>query len=234
MADLPANVIGVYSFSKNFGCTGWRIGVIAVHETNVMDRMIAHHTPEWKGELDRRYGSLSLHPERIRFIDRMVADSRDVALNHTAGLSLPQQLQMTLFALAHLLDENDDYKKLTMCIVQRRRDLLFQGMGIPLPPPDPGRAWYYVELDLEVWARHAVGVGFFEYLCAHYEPIDFLFRIAQRSSIVLLDGGGFGGPPWSVRISLANLDDQDYARIGVHMRAAAQEYVDAWRKQSSS
>ena len=28
-------------------------------------------------------------------IDRIVADSRDVALNHTAGLSLPQQVMMT-------------------------------------------------------------------------------------------------------------------------------------------
>ena len=38
--------------------------------------------------LKKRYSSLSLHPEDIRFIDRMVADSRQVALNHTAGLSL--------------------------------------------------------------------------------------------------------------------------------------------------
>ena len=234
MADLPANVIGVYSFSKNFGCTGWRLGVIAVHEHNVMDRMIARHTPAWKRLLDRRYGTLSLHPERIRFVDRMVADSRDVALNHTAGLSLPQQVQMAFFALAHLMDKDDEYKRRTIGILQRRRDLLFQGLGIPAPPPDPDRAWYYVELDLEVWARHVEGPGFFEYLRDNHEAIDFLFRLAQRSSIVLLDGGGFGGPPWSVRISLANLDDEDYGRIGEHMRATAQGYVDEWRKQTSS
>ena len=28
MAELPQNTISVYSFSKNFGCTGWRLGVI--------------------------------------------------------------------------------------------------------------------------------------------------------------------------------------------------------------
>ena len=26
MADLPRNTIGVYSYSKYFGCTGWRLG----------------------------------------------------------------------------------------------------------------------------------------------------------------------------------------------------------------
>ena len=34
MAELPHNTIGVYSYSKYFGCTGWRLGVIALHENN--------------------------------------------------------------------------------------------------------------------------------------------------------------------------------------------------------
>src|SRR6185369_10145277 len=41
MADLPRNTIGVYSYSKYWGCTGWRLGVIAVHEDNIFDEMIA-------------------------------------------------------------------------------------------------------------------------------------------------------------------------------------------------
>lgn len=44
-----------------------------------------------------------------------------------------------------------------------------------------------------------------------------------------MDGGGFGGPPWSIRISLANLDDGDYSKIGKHMVDAATEYVEAWK-----
>ena len=40
----------------------------------------------------------------IKMIDRFVADSRSVALNHTAGLSTPQQIQMSLFSLATLID----------------------------------------------------------------------------------------------------------------------------------
>jgi aspartate 4-decarboxylase len=229
MAELPRNTIGVYSFSKNFGCTGWRVGVIAIHQQNVIDDAISRLSASWKKRLHARYGSLTLEPEKIRFIDRMVADSRSVALNHTAGLSLPQQVQMTLFALTYLLDADDAYKRLTMQICHRRRDLLWKGLGLQPPAEDPLRAWYYVELDLEVWARKMYGDDFFEYLQANYEPVDFLFRVAEKSSVVLMDGGGFGGPPWSVRISLANLAEQDYENIGAFMKEAASEYVEAWR-----
>jgi aspartate 4-decarboxylase len=101
---------------------------------------------------------------------------------------------------------------------------------MPLPPDDSQRAWYYVELDLELWARKTYGDAFFEYLRTNYEPVDFLFRLAEKSSVVLLDGGGFGGPPWSVRLSMANLGEQQYQNIGRFMREAAEEYVAAWKE----
>ncbi|HEY7655354.1 MAG TPA: aspartate 4-decarboxylase [Burkholderiales bacterium] len=229
MAEIPQNVIGVYSFSKNFGATGWRLGVVAIHEDNVLDRMIGKLPTAWKKRLNRRYGSLTLEPGKIKFIDRMVADSRDVALNHTAGLSTPQQVQMCFFALSHLLDETGAYKRLTVEILRKRRDLLFKGLGVPVPPEDPLRAWYYVDLDFMVWATREYGRDFVEYMVKHYEPVDLLFRVAEESSVVLLDGGGFGGPPWSIRVSLANLDDEDYAKIGGHIRKASEEYVAAWK-----
>jgi len=229
MAELPRNTIGVYSFSKNFGCTGWRLGVVAIHEDNVLDEALARLPASWKKRLHKRYAPLTLEPEKIRFIDRMVADSRSVALNHTAGLSLPQQVQMAFFSLTHLLDPQDAYKHLTMEICRERRDLLWKGLALPPPPDDPYRAWYYVELDLEVWARKTYGDEFFEYMEKNYEPVDFLFRVAEKSSVVLMDGGGFGGPPWSVRVSLANLAEQEYENIGAFMKQAAEEYVEAWK-----
>src|SRR5205823_6503626 len=102
MGQFPENTIGVYSYSKYFGCTGWRLGTIAVHENNIFDKMIAAHPEPIKKLLDKRYGGLTLKPREFAFIDRIVADSRDIALNHTAGLSLPQQVMMTLFSLSEL------------------------------------------------------------------------------------------------------------------------------------
>ena len=110
MAELPQNTIGVYSYSKHFGCTGWRLGVVAVHQNNIFDKMIAKLPAKERARLNHRYSPITLEPEKVKFIDRMVADSRMVALNHTAGLSLPSQIQMMLFSSFTLLDKADSYK----------------------------------------------------------------------------------------------------------------------------
>lgn len=111
MAEIPYNTLCVYSFSKYFGATGWRNAVIALHEFNLFDKLIAKLPKEKREILHRRYSTLTLEPEKLKFIDRMVADSRQVALNHTAGLSLPQQMQMGLFAAFALLDKENKYKQ---------------------------------------------------------------------------------------------------------------------------
>lgn len=228
MADLPYNTIGVYSLSKYFGVTGWRLGVVAVNRENVFDDLLQQLPADQKKILQNRYASITQHPENIRFIDRMVADSRQVALNHTAGLSTPQQIQMAIFSAFALLDQANTYKRLTKDICHRRMRLLYEGLGLPLPNL-PYDADYYTEFDLEEWARQRFGDAFFNYLQSNYEPIDILFRLAENSSIVLLNGGGFHGPTWSIRVSLANLDDDTYLDIGRELHNALEEYVAEWK-----
>lgn len=80
----------------------WRDAVIALHEDNIYDKQIARLPEDKRNALNRRYSSLTLQPEKMKFIDRMVADSRQVALNHTAGLSLPQQMQMKFIRFLRL------------------------------------------------------------------------------------------------------------------------------------
>ncbi|MFB5190161.1 aspartate 4-decarboxylase [Alicyclobacillus fastidiosus] len=225
---LPYNTIGVYSFSKYFGVTGWRLGVVAVHEHNVFDHLLQALPQEKLDILDRRYASMTLHPRDVRFLDRMVADSRQVALNHTAGLSTPQQVQMALFAAFALLDEENRYKQLTKDICHRRMRLLYEGLDLPLPNI-PNDADYYTEFDLEEWSNHHYGEAFTKFLQSNYEPVDILFRLAEESGIVLLNGAGFHGPTWSIRVSLANLDDQSYATIGRDLHAALEGYVNDWK-----
>ena len=228
MAELPFNTLGVYSFSKYFGATGWRLGVIAVHQDNVFDQLLKDLPRDKADALTERYGTISMHPEQLRFIDRMVADSRQVALNHTAGLSTPQQVQMGLFALFALLDRENRYKKLTQHICHHRQELLYEGFGLELRP-DSFDAAYYSQIDLLVWAKMKYGNEFCDYLQANYEPTDFLFRLAEESSIVLLNGSGFGGPKWSIRTSLANLNDEAYRKIGETVQMTFEEYAASWR-----
>ena len=233
MAELPQNTIGVYSYSKHFGCTGWRLGVVAIHQNNIFDKMIAKLSAQERLTLNRRYSSITLTPEKLKFIDRMVADSRQVALNHTAGLSLPQQIQMALFSLFALLDTSDSYKTLSQLIVRRRYHALWEGLGLT-PPPEENRAFYYAELDLMVWAEKFYGSDFVKFLRKNYECTDVLFRLAEKSGVVLMHGGGFGGPDWSVRVSLANLAEDTYPKIGQFLKEAAEEYVEEWQASKNS
>lgn len=232
LAELPFNTLGVYSFSKYFGATGWRLGVIALHQNNVFDHLLRNLPPDKAAALSKRYGTITFDPEKLTFINRMVADSRQVALNHTAGLSTPQQVQMGLFALFALLDKENHYKELTREICHRRQKLLFAGLGLDLHT-DKFDASYYNQIDLLVWAKAKYGPEFSDYLQANYEPTDFLFRLAKESSIVLLNGSGFGGPKWSIRTSLANLDDEAYRKIGATVQKTFAEYASAWRASKS-
>ncbi|MFG2921809.1 bifunctional aspartate transaminase/aspartate 4-decarboxylase [Streptomyces sp. NPDC048305] len=227
-ADLPRNTLLVYSYSKHYGATGWRLGVIGLHDDNVIDAMLAAQSPEQRARLEKRYGTLTLEPGKMRFIDRLVADSRQVALNHTAGLSLPQQVMMSLFSLFDMLDEGQDYKHRIRAIVRQRLDLLLEGAHMKISE-DAKRAAYYIELDLLAEAERVHGKEFAGFLKRNYEPVDPLFRLAEQTSVVLLNGGGFDGPEWSVRVSLANLDDLDYLKIGHHLRVIFDDYAQEWR-----
>ncbi|MBR5804456.1 MAG: bifunctional aspartate transaminase/aspartate 4-decarboxylase [Bacteroidaceae bacterium] len=228
LADLPRNTIGVYSFSKYFGATGWRAAVLAIYEDNIFDQLLHNLPRKRKAELAKRYGSLTMKPEEMKFIDRMVADSRQVGLNHTAGLSLPQQMQMSLFALFSLMDKENKYRTRMLDIIQRRLQALWDSTGFTLVP-DPLRAGYYSEIDMLVWAKKFYGEEFVDFLKKNYNPLDVVFRLATETGLVVLNGGGFDGPEWSVRVSLANLNEIDYVRIGKSIRQILTEYADAWK-----
>jgi aspartate 4-decarboxylase len=229
LGELPHNTIGVYSYSKYFGCTGWRLGAIAIHEDNIFDKMIAKLPDAAVKALDKRYGPLTLEPRKLKLIDRIVADSRDVALNHTAGLSLPQQVMMSLFSLSEMLDDKKAYQAACMEIVNKRLWSLLDGLGLgDKLNPNPNYDAYYGLIDFEFWARKNIGDDAVDYLKKNVHPLDLAFRLAEAHGIVLLNGGGFDAPEWSLRVSLANLPDDVYDDIGRGVRSIARGYRDAY------
>lgn len=230
MYVLPANTLCVYSFSKYFGATGLRLAVIAAAKENIFDRLIAEEPAAEHQDLIKRYSSLSLTPDKIPFIDRMVADSRSVALNHTAGLSTPQQVQMSLFAIMCLMDKENVYKNRMQSMIENRLDALWKGTGFTLVE-DPMRVGYYSEIDMMVWGKKIYGTDFCDWLKKNYDPLDIVMRLAQRTSVVLLNGSGFDGPSWSVRASLANLNASDYLKIGSALRSILDGYYKEYKAQ---
>jgi aspartate 4-decarboxylase len=222
-AVCPHNTILVYSFSKHFGATGWRLGVVATHEETILDRLIGQLSEADLTMLDRRYGTLVVEPRKLKFIDRLVADSRTVALNHTAGLSTPQQVQMVLFSLFTLIDEAAIYKSSVKKLLRHREAALYQGLDIHVDQDTNGTD-YYTLLDLESIAGALYGREFALWMLARKEPLEMLFRLADEGGVVLLPGKGFGTRHPSARASLANLNECDYTKMGHIVRKIADEY----------
>lgn len=223
MYELPYNTLCVYSFSKYFGATGWRLAVIALARENVYNRLLSEQPDIQRNDLFNRYRSITPHPEHISFIDRIVADSRSVALNHTAGLSTPQQVQMDMFALLCLTDKENIYKQKMQQMMHERLSALWSSAGMTLVA-DKDRVGYYSEIDIMVWGKKRYGDAFCEWLKANYQPLDIVLRLASDTSVVLLNGSGFAGPDWSVRASLANLTQADYIKIGEAFRHILDSY----------
>lgn len=229
-AMVPANTLVVYSFSKYFGATGWRLGVIGLAQNNIFDEKLKGLDDQDKAVLDERYSSLTRDIPGLKFIDRLVADSRAVALNHTAGLSLPQQLQMTLFSLSALIDTHDEYKNATKKLIRKRYNRLMQSIGY-LPVIDDNAVEYYTLLDLQLLGEEFYNKAFGEWILNNNEDIDFLFTIAKECGVVLLPGNGFDDSHPSARVSLANLAEWQYEAIGKLTRKVLDELYQKFNNQ---
>lgn len=228
--ELPRNTVCVYSFSKYFGVTGWRLGLIMMHKNHLIDQKIKDLSKKNKQELDKRYRMVSTSPEKISFIDRIQLDSRDEALSHTGGLSGPQQSIMTLFALYELMDEKKEYKKLIHSKLKKRITDFYNNLGVPVPEEE-GNTYYYSLIDFVEIAKFKYGTKFSSYLEKNIDPFEFLFRLANDKFTILLPGKGFAGPAWSMRISLANLSDNSYALVGKNVSDILHSFYDEWKEK---
>ena len=227
---VPKNTICVYSYSKFFGVTGWRLGIIMLHKDNIIDKLVAKLPAKDKAALVKRYKMTSIMPERIKFINRLEMDSRDVALAHTGGLSCPQQCIMTLFSLFYLMDAKKKYKKSIQAILKTRVKYLYNNLGASLPK-GAEHTYYYALIDMARVAEKKYGKEFARYLISNVLMDQFLFRLAKEKATVCLPGEGFAGPSWSLRVSLANLDDKAYNAVGKNLSYILKEYYAEWKKR---
>jgi len=62
-----------------------------------------------------------------------------------------------------------------------------------------------------------------KWLLESIQPHELLFRLAEEAGVVLLPGKGFGTRHPSGRVSLANLNEEDYVKIG---RCVRNEYLE--------
>ena len=228
--EIPQNTIGVYSYSKYFGVTGWRLGVVSVYEDCVVDRIIARLPEKEKAELKQRYRLTSTKPGEIKFHQRLEMDSRDVALAHTGGLSGPQQMAMCLFSLFELMDTKSAYKAEVVSVLKKRWSALFQALG-KKAPDGPRLTRYYALIDLARLAEEKHGQAFAKWLTTDNWYLGFVIRLAESRAAVCLPGAGFAGPKWSLRVALANVREKECADVGRHILAVMDDYYGKFKKK---
>ena len=228
----PRNTILVYSYSKLYGVTGWRLGVIAINEDNVFDELIKKLPEKKKKELESDYSIVTLNPSEMGFVERICADSRSIGLYHTSGLSTPQQIMMVLFSMTHLVLENEKDQYIENCkeITAIRYHNLMSTLGLPEDNSD-SNAKYYTLIDIYQLAETNYDKNFATWLRNEFEEIDFLLHLAKEDGVVLMEGVGFGATPGTVRISEANLEDNDYKEIANRIISLLKEYYEKYTKE---
>jgi len=225
-AVAPYNTLLVYSYSKLYGATGWRVGCIAMNKQNVFDDLIARMPEEKLKSLDEDYSIVTTDPRSFPFIERLTADSRSIGLYHTSGLSTPQQAMMALFSLSHLVcNDCDDYIESTKKIVAQRYHNFFEGLGIK-EDNSCENAKYYSLINIYNLAEHLYGKNLATYIRGNFEEIDFLLNLAKEDGVVIMEGVGFDAPSGTLRVSQANLPDDAYPKIARCIKALLKEYDD--------
>jgi aspartate 4-decarboxylase len=125
------------------------------------------------------------------------------------------------------MDEKRMYQKACIGIVKARIAATIEGLGIEIPANELHDN-YYGLIDFEFWARKYLDEDIVEWIKENVHPLDIVFRLAEDHAIVVLNGGGFEAPNWSVRVSFANLDDHVYSDLGRAVRALARGYRQAY------
>lgn len=220
MDVLPYNTIGIYSMSKYFGTAGLKLGLIFIHNHNVIDsKLLKVDDPQ----NNTRYSMITNTSNKLKFIDRLLIDSRQVAMTHTAGLSTQQQTMMTLFAMYDYLDNDRKYNHNVKILLKQRLNTLLTPLEYQ-PSESELNANYYIIIDIFDLVTSLYRIDFAHYLHDHRDPLEFVFKLATNYSTVVLPAINFAGPFWSIRISLANLQNSSYELIGKNIRSLISLY----------
>ena len=85
-------------------------------------------------------------------------------------------------------------------------------------------ARYYTLIDVYDLVEAEYGEDLLTWLREEKTEIDFLNDLAGRKGVVLMYGPGFSAPDGTVRVSLANLNAEDYVEIARRLFELLDEY----------
>lgn len=207
--DHPKNTIGLYSFSKYFGASGWKLGTLMLPKENIIDEMISGFSQEKKERIDFRYKDAYRESRELDFMDRLMLDSRLLARKYVTGISTPQQVQMALFAMKALLDQNGIYRKEVNHLCVRRKKMFLKSMGIEECKKSNDSS-YSAQFDLSQWMDKVYGNKISRLIRENYRLDDVVQYLIDKTSTVLIGEESTEDKRWRIKISMVNLTDEQY------------------------
>ena len=221
--SCPQNTIEVYSLSKYFGTTGWRLGVCMVRKENRFNNLLKNLPKTIKKELSTRYATASVTPDDLSFMQRLVDDSRQVAEAHVGGLSTPQQAIIGMMLFYDMNDKQGVYRNEIHSLLKYRMTLLYSELNTSVVMTDRSTNYYNL-LDIPGITENLYGKEARSKI-EKTNYLHFLFHLAKKYKTVLLPGIGFGAPEWYLRISLANLASTDYKLISRNIKLCIHDFT---------
>lgn len=223
MYSCPKNTIEIFSLSKYFGVTGWRLGLVMIRKQNNLNSLFKGLSKENKKILDDRYSIATLKPEKLTLMERIIMDSRQVAEAHVGGLSTPQQVMMGLMLYYNIYDDKKFYKSELQELLEMRMKYVYHDLDY-LPDMLPSSTNYYSLIPILKIVKEKYGEQAFGKISI-VNPIEFLFRLAKKYQVILLPGAGFGAEKWKLRVSLANLPSDDYLKISKAIDNCIKDFI---------
>ena len=221
--SCPKNTIEVYSLSKYFGTTGWRLGVCMVRKDNRFNDLLKKLPHGIKKQLRIRYATASVTPDDLSFMQRLVDDSRQVAEAHVGGLSTPQQAMIGMMLFYDMNDKEGTYRHEIHSLLKYRMSLLYSELNTPVVMTSRSTNYYNLlnipEITENLYGKEARSK------IEKTNYLHFLFHLAKKYKTVLLPGVGFGAPQWYLRISLANLASSDYKLISKNIKMCIHDFT---------
>lgn len=231
---LPRNTIGAYSFSKDFGLAGARIGALLIHPECVAEQAVRELGEPERSEADASYRARSpaeVPPWRdcdLPLSDRLVADSRGVSFVHMSGLSTPLQALACLCACYDLVPprrDSEQYFEWVRAELGGRLEAFYEGLGLPVPGWSSGpTSRYSTVIDLCQVAAARGGQELAEAL-RERDLWAFMLHLAHAQRVVLTPGEGFGAGEWSARVCFPSVDAEQCRELGRRVAEAVEEFA---------
>ena len=132
-----------------------------------------------------------------------------------------------MLALSHLVyaakGEEVPYIRLANDTVHERYEMLMKALGLARDECT-ANAQYYSLIDVYALVEAEYGEAQLRWLKAEKTEIDFLNDLAGRKGVMLMFGPGFNAPEGTIRVSLTNLNTEDYAEIARRLFELLNEY----------